>query len=60
MLKLARLTYVRVCVCVCVSHSVMSDSCDPKDCSPPGFSVHEILQANILQRVAIPFSRGSS
>ena len=34
--------------------------CDPRDCSPPGFSVHEILQARILEWVAIPFSRGSS
>jgi len=23
--------------------------CDPMDCSPPGFSVHEILQARILE-----------
>ena len=30
------------------------------DCSPPGSSVHGILQARILERVAIPFSRGSS
>ena len=34
--------------------------CDPMDCSPPGSSVHEILQARILEGVAIPFSRGSS
>ena len=34
--------------------------CDPMDCSPPGSSVHEILQASILEWVAIPFSRGSS
>ena len=34
--------------------------CDPVDCSPPGFSVHGILQARILKWVAIPFSRGSS
>ena len=34
--------------------------CDPKDCSPPGSSVHGILQARILEWVAIPFSRGSS
>ena len=34
--------------------------CDPMDCSPPGFSVHGILQARILEWVAIPFSRGSS
>ena len=32
--------------------------CDPVDCSPPGFSVLEILQARILEWVAIPFSRG--
>ena len=34
--------------------------CDAIDCSPPGSSVHEILQAGILGCVAIPFSRGSS
>ena len=30
------------------------------DCSLPGFSVHGILQARILEWVAMPFSRGSS
>ena len=34
--------------------------CDPKNCHPPGSSVPEILQARILEWVAIPFSRGSS
>ena len=34
--------------------------CDPVDCSPPGSSVHGILQTRILERVAISFSRGSS
>ena len=34
--------------------------CNPLDCSPPGSSVHGILQARILEWVAIPFSRGSS
>ena len=34
--------------------------CDPMDCSPPGFSVHGIRQARILEWVAISFSRGSS
>ena len=34
--------------------------CDPMDCSLPGFSVHGILQARILEWVAISFSRGSS
>ena len=38
----------------------MSDSCDPMDCIPPGSSVHGILQARILEWVAISFSRGSS
>ena len=34
--------------------------CDPMDCSPPGSSVHGILQARILQCVAMPSFRGSS
>ena len=33
---------------------------NPMDCSPPGFSVHGIFQARILEWVAISFSRGSS
>ena len=39
--------------------SVMSDCLRPRDYSPPGFSVHGILQA-ILEWVAMPSSRGSS
>ena len=34
--------------------------CDPMDCSRPGSSVHGILQAGILEGVAIPFSTISS
>ena len=34
--------------------------CDPKDYNLPGSSVHGILQARILEWVAITFSRGSS
>ena len=34
--------------------------CDPMDYSPPGSSVHGILQARILEWVAISISRGSS
>ena len=34
--------------------------CDPIDHSPPGSSVHGILQARILEWTAIPFSRESS
>ena len=53
---------VCVCVCVCVKVLVLQ-SCptlsDPMDCSP-GSPVHRILQARILERVAISFSRGLS
>ena len=34
--------------------------CDPVDCSLPGFSVHGIFQARVLEWVSISFSRGSS
>ena len=34
--------------------------CDPMDYSPPGSSVHGILQARVPEWVAISFSRGSS
>ena len=37
----------------------MCDSLNPMDCSPPGSSVHGILQARTLEWVAISFSRGS-
>ena len=34
--------------------------CNPMACRPPGSSVHGILQARILEWVAMPSSRGSS
>ena len=34
--------------------------CDPMDCSLPGFCIHGIFQASILEWVAISFSGGSS
>ena len=37
-------------------YSVVSDSYDPMDCSPPDSSVHGIFQARILEWVAISFS----
>ena len=47
-----------------VKESEVAQSCptlyDPVDCSLPGSSVHGILQARILEWVAISFSRGSS
>ena len=33
---------------------------NPMDCSPPGFSVHGIFQARVLECITISFSRGSS
>ena len=43
-----------------VSHSVVSNSLDPMHCSPPDSPVHGILQARILEWVAILLSKGSS
>ena len=34
--------------------------CNSVDCGPPGSSSHGILQARVLEWVAMPFSRGSS
>ena len=42
-----------------VIHSCLT-LCNPMDCSLPGSSVRGILQARILEWVAMPFSRGSS
>ena len=38
------------------SHSVVSDSYDPMDCSLPGSSAHGIFQARVLEWGAIAFS----
>ena len=47
------------CCCYLATKSCLT-LCDPMDCSPPGSSVHGILQAGILEWVAIPLSRVSS
>ena len=44
----------------CSAVSVVSASCDPVDYSPPGSSVHGILQARALEWFVMPSSRGSS
>ena len=49
----------RVCVCATSLWSRLT-LCDPMGCSPPGSSVHGILQAGILEWVFMPSSRGSS
>ena len=41
---------MHVCICVCAkSPQLCPTFCDPMDCSPPGSSVHRILQARILE-----------
>ena len=54
--------YIWCCHChFCVLVAQLCPSpCDPLGCSLPEFSVHGILQAKILEWVAISFSRGSS
>ena len=49
------------CIWIVVVHVQSCPTlCNPTNCSPPGSSVHGILQARILEWVAIYFSRGSS
>ena len=45
---------------VSINECVCAQLINPMDCSPPGSSAHEILQARILERIAISSSRGSS
>ena len=48
---------------LCVSVQLLSrvqHFCNPFECSPPGSSVHGILQARIVEWVAMSFSRTSS
>ena len=44
-----------VSVCLLVAQPC-STLCNPRNCSPPGFSVHGILQARILKCIVIPFN----
>ena len=49
---------IRFCIfaiCVLVTQSCLT-LCEPMDCSPPGPSIHEILQVRTLEWVAISFS----
>ena len=55
--RLAEKTCICVCVpkaCVCKSLQSCPTLCDPMDCSLPGSTVNQVLQARILQWVAIP------
>ena len=49
---------IKICICCSVAQS-RSTLCDPMNCSPPGSSVHRILQAKVLEWVDISFSRRS-
>ena len=51
--------FFHLCVCAKSLQSCLT-LCNSMDCSPPGFSVHGILQARILEWVATPSSRASS
>ena len=42
---------------LCLVAQLCLTLCAPMDCSLPGSSVPGILQARLLERVAIPFSR---
>ena len=53
-------TAVTVIQCSRSVAQLCSTLSDPMDCSLPGSSVHGILQARILERVAVSSSRGSS
>ena len=55
--KIKRNKYLKVKVLVV---QLCLTLCDPMDCSLPGSSVHGILQARILEWLAISYSRGSS
>ena len=57
--KIALQCCVGFCHVALVTQSCLT-LCNPMDCSPPGFSVHGILQASILEWVAISFCSGSS
>ena len=46
------------CTYVCVWVLSCAQLCNPTDCGPPGSSLRGILQARILERVAIPSPRG--
>ena len=55
-------SYINTHVCVCVCAQTLQSCltlCNPTDCSPPESSVHGILQAGILEWVAMPSSGGS-
>ena len=47
-------------LCACINDQLCSILCDPIDCSPPGSSIHGILQAGILEWVPSSYSKRCS
>ena len=45
---------------MCLVTQLCLTLCNPMDYSPPGSTVHELLQARILEWIVFPFSRESS
>ena len=43
---------------ICMNADLLQTLCNPMDCSPPGLSVHGILQARLLECFAMPSFRG--
>ena len=58
-LHISQLLSLDLCCCDSISKSYPT-LCDSMDCSPPGSSVHGILQARMLEGVAILFTKGTS
>ena len=58
-LLISRIFFYIFSMCVCLVTQSCPTLCNPMDCSPPGSSVCGILQARIVEWVAMPFSRGS-
>ena len=56
--------YINIHMCVSCKCKLVSQLCltlcNPVDYSLPGSSVYGIIQARMLERIAIPFFRGSS
>ena len=51
----------KLCRSVCMNAKSLQlclTLCNPMDCSPPGSSVHGILQVRILEWVAMPWGEG--
>ena len=60
MAKVTLWTWLKLCGCCAQLLQSCPTLCSPMDCSLPGSNVHGILQARILEWVAMPSSRGSS